>query len=806
MRLKSLSQVQFFSQEQHRLIFHGERGEQFSVEVLEQDIVRVRHLPDGDFRLNKTWTIVSQNGDMPREGRLRNDDTPFTCPPMVYSVNENQYHAKTEKFQFRITLYEGCPAVSWYTLDDELFAEDMPLRAYEYDHAGRGVSHVMKLDASHLFYGFGEKSGTLNKRGMRLEMKNLDALGYSAVSSDPLYKHFPFYITYVPDLNLAYGLFYDNFSTTVFDMGREIDALWGSYRRYDAQDGDLDYYMIYGATIQEVIEKYTGLIGRPFLPPKYSLGYLGSTMSYTEAPDAQNQLAKFVHLLKEHRIPCDLFHLSSGYTTDENGKRCVFTWNHDRVPQPKVMVEQFHQSGVRLAANVKPYLLNMNSHYDHMAAQNGFLYEVNNPQEPVTGMFWSGQAYEHDTGGYLDFTNPQSYDWWKTQLHQQIFHYGIDVVWNDNNEFGVWDDAAQCHGFGEAIDIGLIRPIQTLLMNHASYHATTENRPDERPFMLTRSGCPGMQRYAQSWSGDNATSWETLKYNIPMGLGMGLSGAPNTGHDVGGFYGEQPDPELFLRWVQNGIFHPRFTIHSWNSDGTVNEPWMHPEVLPYVREAIEFRYRLIPYLYALFFESYETGHPIIRPMVYQFTSDALTHENSFDFMLGDWLLVPSVFEPHVRTRDVYLPQNTHWYDFHTGQQFTGGQLVTVDAPLSRFPLLVLAGGMIPMRKDVLSDNERVLFLFPHPQTAQSETILIEDDGISLDYQQGGVTKIHFTLQSTPSQIEIQFEQQQSGYTLPYSYIECVLPVGEQRPVMCNGQSVDVVMGEGDRPIFEIRLK
>src|ERR1700712_3743122 len=134
--------------------------------------------------------------------------------------------------------------------------------------------------------------------------------------------------------------------------------------------------------------------------------------------------------------------------------------------------------------------------------------------------------------------------------------------------------------------LGQARPLQALQMARASFEATADHQPEERPFVLSRSGCPGIQRYAQSWSGDNTTSWETLRYNIPMELSMGLSGAPNTGHDIGGFFGPLPDPELLVGRVQNGVFQPRFAIPSWKEGGRVNEPWMYPEVLPIIREWI----------------------------------------------------------------------------------------------------------------------------------------------------------------------------------------------------------------------------
>ncbi|MCB0033207.1 MAG: glycoside hydrolase family 31 protein, partial [Anaerolineales bacterium] len=648
------------------------------------------------------------------------------------------------------------------------------------------------------YYGLGERSGPLAKNGQRFRFFNTDALGYNAETSDPLYKHYPFYITFNPTLNIAYGLFYDNFATTIFDMGREHNNYYPPYRYYQADDGDIDYYLIYGPTIENVVEKFTQLNGRMILPPRWSLGYLGSTMSYTDAPDAQEQLKQFVDLCQQHDIPCDLFHLSSGYTAGDDGKRYVFNWNLHRIPNPPQMVNHFHQAGIRLAANIKPSLLTTHPRYQEVTELGGFIQTAASP-EPQLVAFWGG------LGAHIDFTNPAAYEWWQQRVQESLLAFGIDATWNDNNEYPLEDDDARCHGFGQPLPIGLIRPIQTLLMSHASYHAQRTQRPHERPYLITRAGCPGIQRYAQTWSGDNRTNWHSLRYNIPMGLSMGLSGVANIGHDVGGFAGGKPDPELFVRWVQNGIFHPRFTIHSWNDDGSVNEPWMHPEVLPLVRETIHFRYRLLPYLYSLFFEAAVTGHPIIRPLVYHFSHDPNCHTTSFDFMLGSHLLVASVLEPQATTRPVYLPTATQWCDFYSGTWYEGGQTVTLNAPLERIPLLVRAGGIIPMGQVMRfvgqrPDNLRQLYLFPHPQAGIGRFHLIEDDGISLDYQQGGLTEMQIEMTTTATQITVQLTLITKGYPLPYDEIELILPHGEKRPLVIAGTTLSETTPNGRRHI------
>jgi alpha-glucosidase len=762
----------------HPLRLTGQDGERLSVDVLDHDLIRVRQFPGGSPRLDRTWMVVGGKPDIPLEGYSRDDESRFPMPPYQLDTQDEQIAIHTDQLQ--LTVHLGDCWLEWFDHSGQRFAADLRHRAYPYDRAGSAVFHYMERRLDEHYYGFGERTGTLDKAGMRFRMVNLDALGYNAETSDPLYKHFPFYITSIPSLNIAYGLFYDNLATSIFDLGKEHDAFWGDYRYYMAEGGDLDYTLIYGPSIEAVVEKFSSLTGRPVLPPRWSLGYLGSTMSYTEAPDAQEQLKRFVTLTKQHDIPCDMFHLSSGYGTNQIGERFVFTWNRQRIPDPQAMTKHFHDAGIRLAANIKPHLLKTHPEYDSLAARGGFIKDAET-DAPAACRFWSGGPFQSGEGAYVDFTSPVGYGWWKTRLKATLLDMGVNSAWNDNNEFEIWDDDARCAGYNSEIPISLARPLQALQMARASFEATAEHAPDERPFVLSRSGCPGIQRYAQTWTGDNETSWHSLRFNIPMGLGMSLSGAPNTGHDVGGFYGPAPDPELFVRWVQNGVFHPRFAIHSWNTDGTVNEPWMYPDVLPIVREWIHFRYRLLPYLYTLFFEASQTGRPIIRPLVYHFPGDPRCHTESFDFLLGSRLLVASVLEPGARTRRVYLPSEAWWSDFYTGTWFEGGQEIEVDAPLERIPLFVRDGGIIPMTPQNALD-QREVYVFARGDAA---TTLIEDDGISLDYQRGGYTAVRLSLTQQGNVWIPTAERAHAGYKLPYDKISYV--IASQHPVQGGEQ-------------------
>jgi len=783
MRLINPTRFQLRDPGSHPFVLTGARGERFQISVLENDLVRVQHLPDGAPRLDRTWMVVGKDGDAPREGRARDDLARFTCPPFSLNIANNVARIETTQLRLDVTL--GDIALAWSDWQGNQFASDLlDGGAYGYDRASKTIFHYMERRPDEHYYGFGERAGALDKAGMRMRMLNLDSLGYDAEKTDPLYKHYPFYITFIPDLQIAYGLFYDNLATTTFDMGRELDAYHGRYRYYQADDGDVDYYFIFGPSIAEVVAKFSALIGRPVLPPRWSLGYLASTMTYTEADDAQEQLKQFIALRREHRIPCDLFHLSSGVTMIDD-QRYVFNWNRDRVPDPNAMSRDFRDAGMHLALNIKPCLLTTHPRYAEVQARGGFVRDADT-DAPHVNTFWGGQ------GSYIDFTNPAGYAWWQDRVRDRVLEYGIEVTWNDNNEYEIWDDEARCDGFGKPTRIALLRPVQTLLMNRASYEAQCEFAPNLRPYLISRSGCPGVQRYSQMWSGDNYTSWNSLRYNIPMGLSMSLSGAPNIGHDVGGFFGFKPEPELFVRWVQNGIFHPRFTIHSWHLDGTVNEPWMYPDVLPIIRDTIEFRYRLIPYLYSLLFQSSRTGAPILRPLVYEFPRDARTHTESFDFLLGSHLLVCSVLEEGARVREVYLPGEDVWYDFYSGAKYRGGQTMVADAPLERIPLFVRAGGIIPLGKvmphfGAEPDDVRQAYVFPPLGEGRGQFTLIEDDGVTLNYQRGEFTEVSLQVIATANTLELRAEAR-GNFALPYSRIEFVLPSGETRAIKSTGET------------------
>ncbi|MDR3508238.1 MAG: glycoside hydrolase family 31 protein, partial [Caulobacteraceae bacterium] len=551
-----------------RLTLSSDQGDLVHIFVLEADIVRVMALPGGRLDQPRTWAIAPGLDDTPIEGRDRFDLSGFSLPPFALTEDEGVLSLDTGLVRLTVTL-EGF-FCAWAIQVEGTWlpaASDRPTQAYNWGYWDQKVYHYLRRAPGERYYGLGERSGAMDRAGRRFRLSNIDAMGYDARTSDPLYKHFPLYITALPDKGLAFGLFYDTLSDCDFDFGQELDNYHGPYRHMAADHGDLDYYFIAGPRVDQVVRRLTWLTGRPAFPPRWSLGYSGSTMAYTDAPDAQGKMAGFLERCAEHDILCDSFHLSSGYTSI-GARRHVFHWNRDKFPDPAGFARGYADKGVRLCANIKPCLLADNPRFDEARERGLLIAEADGA--PAWTQFWDGP------GAYLDFTNPAALDWWKAQVTASLLNVGVTSTWNDNNEFEIRSPKAMAHGFGAPRPAREIKPLQTLMMMRASRDAQVAHAPDKRPYLVSRSGGVGMHRYVQTWSGDNVTAWETLKYNIRMGLGLALSGVSNIGHDVGGFSGPAPDAELFVRWVQFGIFMPRFSIHSWNDDGTVNEPWMHP--------------------------------------------------------------------------------------------------------------------------------------------------------------------------------------------------------------------------------------
>ena len=412
----------------------------------------------------------------------------------------------------------------------------------------------------------------------------------------------------------------------------------------------------------------------------------------------------------QEKLWIDNFWLASGYSSgEEDNLRYTFNWNHRRFPDPEGFFKKMNAMGINVICNLKPGVLKNHPYAKYYEEHDAFIKSPDGTGD-ATGRWWGGE------GRFIDFTSPKGREAWKYLLEETILKKGTRTVWNDNCEIdGIEDRLSRCDYEGAKGTMEDLKIIHSNMMAYVAVQAIHDVYPGERPYVINRAGFAGIQRYAQVWGGDNLTDWRTVKFNLATIMGMGLSGCANMGCDIGGFAGSAPEGELLLRWIQSGIFQPRFTINSANSDNTVTQPWMYAENLPYVREAFALRYCMLPYLYSLMREASVDGLPVMRPLFLEFPDDpaCYTYE-SLTFMYGPAVLVANVVEKGAKTRKLYLPKGCTWYDMNDHlRAYEGGRTIEVPVNLGSIPMFLRGSAVFCTSEDVrriLTDKVRQLDL------------------------------------------------------------------------------------------------
>lgn len=744
--MKALTQGRYLGRDGEAALFDVGLGATIAVRILEGDIGRVTLKPQDGYRLDRGWSIAPGGLEPPYEGRPRDDLSGFACPQASVSEAGGKVTLSAGGLSAEVTLSPF--GIAWRREGEATpFLQDRTTQAYLISPRTGALAHFMARDYAERHYGLGDKAGPLDRTGRRFAIDAVDPCGFDAELSDPLYKMLPFFI--VDGKAGAHGVFYDNLSTGSVDLGCTLDNYHGLFRSWKGDDGDLDYYVMAGPTVPDVVKRFSWLTGGQAFAPRWSFGFGVTSMAIADAPDADARISDFVAKCRKYAIPCDSFHFGSGYT-QIGQRRYAFNWNRDKFPEPLATMKRLNKAGMQTVANLKPCLLDDHPRLQE-ALDQGFLVKDSRTGEPAVAQFWDGLGF------HIDFTNPKGRAWWRAGIETALLDHGFTTVWNDNNEYEIWDEDAVCDGDGRPFRQALARPAQPLLMTKLSYEAQSAREPGKRQYAITRGGCAGISRYAQTWSGDNETAWKTLRYNLTQGLNMSLSGMFSIGHDVGGFHGPTPGPELFVRFNEFCALWPRMVMNSWNDDGVVNLPWMYPEMVPQVREAISLRYRLMPYLYTQMWRASRDGIPAVRPLLYDFPRDASAVAVDDVFMLGPDVLVAPVLEEGARERAVYLPQHEGgWYDWHGGEHYPGGVTVTVPAPLGRLPLFVRAGALIPLGDAEGISTEREVLVCGVVEGASGE--LYEDDGETADWRGAGSTVLRFEVRNG----EVAIEQQGEG--------------------------------------------
>jgi len=632
------------------------------ISVLDEGTVKVQLAPDGRITEEHSHAVV-------HEGRA------------TFSVSEKEREVEIRTSEIILTINKDPLLLSLMDRDSHPLCRDREPMSWAAAKEGYSVRCVKEMPLGEHYYGLGEKSGFLDKRRSSVTMWNTDAYEYDR-RSDPLYVSIPFFIG-VRDAR-AYGVFFDNTYATIFDFGcaREDCYFFGS------NGGELRYYLFYGPDIKRVVGRYTDLTGKPFMPPVWALGHQMSRYSYYP----QERVVDMAKKIREERIPCDAVYLD----IDHSQNYAPFVWGSD-FPEPERMMEELRRLGIDIVPIVDPAMKVSDRYPPYVEAlERGYL--LKRRGYVYMDRMWPGLC------AWPDFTRKDVREWWgeKCRVYTDL---GIRGIWNDMNEPSVFSDRKTMKDdvmFGDGFSHAKHHNDYALFETQATYEGL-KNLGVEQPFVLSRAGFAGVQRYAALWTGDNTASWEHLALQIPMLLNMSLSGLSFVGSDVGGFIGSST-PELLVRWYEANALVPFFRNHT--GKGTYDqEPWVFGRYYEdIIRRQIEMRYELLPYLQSLAYESHTKGYSMLRPLFFEFQSDEDTYTIEDEFMVGPYLLAAPVILKGARAREIYLPEGD-WYDYHSKELYRGGRRILYDAPLDRLPLFVRAGAIIPKQRAVQSTKE-----------------------------------------------------------------------------------------------------
>jgi alpha-glucosidase len=699
----------------------------FMAEVVRSDVLRLAVVRSG---VTDEWATLATEYDPPLDVH---HELSLLPAEIVLATDELALHVRRDELHFDVVRRDGTSVLA--------SARDVPGRSLAYRELNDAFALVREARADDLVLGLGEKAGPFDRRGRSYTLFNVDVLAPNVLRHsrllgseappdpessdfDPYYSSIPFFLHGVRNasaLSFA-GSFIDNGWLAKFDFESEREL------KVEFSGGAYVEYVLAGPTVRRVVEAYTFLTGRTSLPPLWSLGH--QQCRWHDYDD--RELVALGREFRKRRIPCDALWLDIGHM---DGYR-VFSFHPERFPEPERTFETLREDGFRCVTIIDPGVkrepgepvFDAGVRGGHFCkTEGGALYE---------GRVWPGRTV------FPDFVRDETRAFW-AELVRKHAERGVAGIWNDMNEPATGD----IEPFGMRFDRDGANHAHerfhnqyALLMALATHAGLLRARPEERPFVLSRAGSAGIQRFAAQWLGDHSASFAHLRMGLPMALGLGLSGQPFVGGDVPGFAGVAT-PELAARWFEYAALTPFCRCHH-QIDLPDHYPWSFgAEVERVAREALELRYRLLPYLYATFLEASRSGAPVQRPLVFDFEDDPAAVAIEDQFMLGDALLVAPVLHEGASSRSVYLPPGT-WVEWRSGRVHRGGRTLDVEAPLGDIPLFLRGGFAVPLWEAAPLTTlgyapECVELHMAAPlEDGTHLSVLYEDDGLTTAYRRG----------------------------------------------------------------------
>jgi oligosaccharide 4-alpha-D-glucosyltransferase len=604
-----------------------------------------------------------------------------------------------------------------------------------FDHTGhRGFR--FELDPEEKITGAGSRVLGMDRRGHRLTLYNQPSYGYET-EAELMYYSLPVVVS-----SEKYMLVFDNGARGYADLGAtEPDIL-----EFGATGGRMSYIVVAAESWPELAVHFTEITGRQPMLPRWALGNIASRMGYHSQREAEYVVDRYL----EEDIPLDgiVFDLF-WFGPDIKGHVGNLEWYRDSFPDPEKMMQDFREKGVKTVLITEPFVLENTLKYNEVI------------EKGLVGKTVEGEPYHYDFyfghTTLLDIFNPETQKWF-WDIYKRHTLSGVAGWWGDLGEPEVHpDDMVHVNGLGEHVhNLYGHEWAGTLFRGYA------QDFPEERPVILMRSGFVGSQRYGiVPWTGDVNRTWGGLKPQVELSLTMGLQGIGLMHSDLGGFAGSYKDPELYIRWLQYGVFQPVYRTHAQES--VPAEPIFWDQATrDVVREFIKLRYRLLPYNYSLLYHHSQTGIPMMRPLFYiEDRPDLFDTRDAY--LWGDAFLVEPVVEPGIRQQEIYLPANQYWFDFWSDRVYRGGKTIKYRLTPEIIPVFVRAGSFVPMVEAVqhtehyTSDTLDVHY-YHHASVTQTDYTFYHDDGKTAHaMEKGKYEKIVFNAMGEKQKLSLQIQ-------------------------------------------------
>lgn len=536
------------------------------------------------------------------------------------------------------------------------------------DKGQRGFRFTLSDDEK--LMGTGERVLGMNRRGQKLPLYNKASYGYNG-KTEQMYFSMPMILS-----SNKYLLLFDNSANGSVDLGKTEKNIL----EFSAVDGRTSYVLITGDNTPEIINHYVSLTGKQPLPPRWAFGNFASRFGYRTEAEARATIAKF----QQDDFPVDAIILDLyWFGPDIKGHMGNLSWDQKAFPTPENMMADFTQQGVKTILVTEPFILTSSTRWQEAVDADAITPGPDG--KPKTFDFYFGNT------GLVDVFNPKAQDWF-WGIYRGLKKQGVAGWWGDLGEPEVHPaDSQHLLGSGDALHNAYGHTWAQMV-----YENSIKDSPTERPFIMMRSGAPGSQRYGMMpWTGDVSREWGGLKPQVELSLQMSLLGMAYTHSDLGGFAGgETFNQEMYIRWLQYGVFQPVYRPHA--QDHIASEPIFHDQkTKDILRPFVKLRYQMLPYNYTLAYQNSSTGMPLMRPLFFSDENNTALIDNAQSYFWGDAFYVTPVTEPGVTSVSVFLPKGV-WFDYWNDKQFKGSQ--TIDAPVTQqtIPVFVKAGSFIPM--------------------------------------------------------------------------------------------------------------